>query len=104
VREDGERRGLSCAVHRPPNCASTSRRSSSCGAASSAKADPEVLTSIPTRSSRRLGGDVVGHAVDAAHLVDDPARDARQQLVRQRRPVGVMKSLVCTARSATTFS
>jgi tripartite-type tricarboxylate transporter receptor subunit TctC len=51
VREDGERRGLSCAVHRPPNCASTSRRSSSCGAASSAKADPEVLTSIPTRSS-----------------------------------------------------
>ena len=34
-----------------------------------------------------LGGDVVDDAVDAAHLVDDPARDRRQRLVGEPSPV-----------------
>ena len=45
-------------------------------------------TSLPLDRRRRLRGDVVDDAVDAPHLVDDPARDAREQLVRQLRPVG----------------
>ena len=32
--------------------------------------------SLPLDRPRRLAGDVVGHPVDAAHLVDDPPGDA----------------------------
>src|SRR6266513_1020402 len=44
--------------------------------------------SLPLDGRGRLGGDVVGDAVDAAHLVDDAVGDLGEQLVRQRRPLG----------------
>src|SRR5438067_1968896 len=52
-----------------------------------------VVTSATSRSfpldgGRRLGRHVVGDAVDAAHLVDDAARDFLQQPVGQLGPVG----------------
>ena len=36
----------------------------------------------------RLAGHIVHHAVDPRHLVDDAVGRARQQIVRQARPVG----------------
>src|SRR5688572_24229621 len=47
-----------------------------------------VVSLFPFDCSGRLGRDVVGDAVDAAHLVDDAVRDPGEELVRQRRPVG----------------
>jgi hypothetical protein len=44
--------------------------------------------SLPLDGAGRLRGDVVDHAVDAAHLVHDAAGDALEHLVGQRRPVG----------------
>src|SRR5512146_516048 len=49
--------------------------------------DPAQAGLLPFDRRGGLGGDIVGDAVDAAHLVDDPVRDASQQLVRQRGPV-----------------
>src|SRR4051812_49278305 len=46
------------------------------------------LFSLPLDRRGRLAADVVDDAVDAGHLVDDPRRNLRQQLVRQPRPVG----------------
>ena len=46
------------------------------------------LDSFPLDRRRRLGRHVVGHAVDAAHLVDDAAADLLQQRVGQLGPVG----------------
>src|SRR6185369_2554425 len=46
------------------------------------------IASLPFDGGGRLGRDVVGHPVDAAHLVDDAARHALEQAVRQLRPVG----------------
>src|SRR5262249_28732491 len=45
------------------------------------------LLSLPLDGGGRLAGDIVHDPVDALHLVDDPRRDPRQQLVRQVRPV-----------------
>jgi transposase len=44
--------------------------------------------SLPLNRSWRLAGHVVGHAVDAAHFVDDASRYLFQQRVRQLGPVG----------------
>src|SRR5438094_1881131 len=43
---------------------------------------------LPLDRRGRLRGDVVDHAVDAADLVDDARREARQEIGRQPRPVG----------------
>src|SRR6185295_5991463 len=43
---------------------------------------------LPLDGGGGLARDVVHHPVDAAHLVDDARADARQELVRQARPVG----------------
>ena len=43
---------------------------------------------LPLDRRGGLGGDVVAHAVGARHLGHDAARDLRQQLVGQLRPVG----------------
>src|SRR5262245_42474949 len=42
---------------------------------------------LPLDGARRLGGDVEHDSVDALHLVDDAARDSRQQVVGQAGPV-----------------
>jgi hypothetical protein len=39
----------------------------------------ELYSSLPLDRARRLGRDVVGHAVDAAHLVDDAVGDAAEE-------------------------
>src|SRR5258708_30681942 len=49
---------------------------------------PDGPESFPLDGARRLRGDVVDDAVDAAHLVDDPGRRAPQELVRERVIVG----------------
>src|SRR2546427_10713078 len=41
---------------------------------------------LPLDRRRRLAGNVVDHAVDPAHFVDDAVGDFREQRVRQRRP------------------
>src|SRR5882724_12929232 len=43
---------------------------------------------FPLDGRRRLRRDVVDDAVHALHLVDDAAREAGEELVRQPRPVG----------------
>src|SRR5689334_18327387 len=44
--------------------------------------------SFPLDRGRRLARHVVDHAVHALHLVHDPVRDPRQDVVGQARPVG----------------
>src|SRR5450759_2471924 len=63
---------------------------------------PKAL--LPLYRSGRLAGDVVHHAVDAAHFVDDAVGNFAQQRVWSSAQCAVMKSCVCTARSATTHS
>ena len=48
----------------------------------------EDAGSFPLDRRRRLGADVVHHAVHALHFVDDPRRNAGQQVVGQVAPVG----------------
>src|SRR6185436_17666624 len=43
---------------------------------------------LPFYGRRWLRADVVDHAIDALHFVDDTRRDVRQQIVRQPGPVG----------------
>src|SRR4051812_34177920 len=43
---------------------------------------------FPLDRARRLAGDVVGDAVDAADFVDDPGRYSSQELVVEREIVG----------------
>src|SRR5215831_9984021 len=45
------------------------------------------FTSLPLDGGGRLAGDVVDHAVDPLHLVDDPVAHAGEQVVGQARPV-----------------
>ena len=40
-------------------------------------------TSLPLNRAGRLGGDVVDHAVDAAHLVDDAPRGVAEKVVEK---------------------
>ena len=44
--------------------------------------------SLPLDRRRRFRRDVIHHATDAAHLVDDPARDPGEHVVRNASPVG----------------
>ena len=44
--------------------------------------------SLPLNRRRRLAADVIRHAVDAAHFVDDAARYFLEQGIRQLGPVG----------------
>jgi len=46
-----------------------------------------LAESLPLDRCRRLSRDVVHDAIDSAHFIDNPVRDARQHLVRNRRPV-----------------
>src|SRR3954470_21747676 len=46
------------------------------------------LILFPLDGSRRLAGDVVGHPVDAADLVDDPGRDSPQEFMVEWEIVG----------------
>ena len=46
------------------------------------------LISFPFYSSRRFGGNVIDHAVDASHFVDYPAGHSAKQLMRHVEPVG----------------
>ena len=48
----------------------------------------EDFLSLPLNRCRRLGGDVIDDAVDAADFVDDAIGNFRQQLRRKRDPVG----------------
>ena len=54
---------------------------------------------LPLDRAGRLGGDVVDHAVDAAHLVDDPGRDPAEDPCRRAAVRGHAVAEV-TARSA----
>jgi sortase A len=47
-----------------------------------------IEPSLPLDRGWRLGRDVIGDAVDAAHLVDDAVGDLGQKLMRQLRPFG----------------
>src|SRR5215213_4863811 len=47
-----------------------------------------TMPSLPLDRGWRLRRDVIDHAVHAGHLVHDPARDLREDLVWQLRPVG----------------
>ena len=49
---------------------------------------PQHSPSLPLDRPRRLRGHVIDHAVDAAHLVDDPRRDAGQEIHREGEEVG----------------
>ena len=61
-------------------------------AAASADRQHAARATLRTHSHSIVAGGllvhVVDHAIDAAHLVGDPARGAREQRVRQARPVG----------------
>ncbi len=46
-----------------------------------APAAVHLLCLIPTQSSRRFGGDAVGHAVDALHLIDNQRRRFAQEFM-----------------------
>src|ERR1044071_3396252 len=54
---------------------------------SASNPSPLARSSFPFYRARRLRADVVHHAVDAAHLVDDAVGDLAQDVVGQLRPV-----------------
>src|SRR5256885_14675242 len=56
--------------------------------AESAELAEKGSLSFPFYGRWRFGGDVIDDAVDAADFVHDARRDAREQIVRQARPVG----------------
>src|SRR5438132_2019672 len=57
------------------------------GIPSSPPLEPAALL-LPFDGCGRLGGQVEDDAVDLGDLVDDPARDRLEQVVREARPVG----------------
>src|SRR4030042_3280930 len=60
------------------------------GKVSGAMSQPNItgFRLFPLYSGWRFAGDIVDHAVDAGHFVDDAAGDASQQVVGQACPVG----------------
>src|SRR5438093_584814 len=47
-----------------------------------------LIASLPLDGCRGFARHVIGHAVDAAHLVDDAAGHLLQQAIRQLGPIG----------------
>src|SRR5689334_4831955 len=71
----------SALAREPPNRARTS-------AADPAGGDSPATRSLPLDRRRWLRRDVVDDPVDAGHLVDDPAGDLAEHVVRELGPVG----------------
>ena len=88
-----------------PSGRCTPARMRSRGLRASARARAtRALRSFPLDRRRRLARNVVDDAVDAAHLVDDRVLTRASSSCGSCAQCAVMKSVVCTARSATACS